>query len=244
MKYVVAILLFILPTSIARLLVFGSRYRIGRGCRIGFSIVLCERIAIEGVRVGHMNIIACDTFESKGGCVSHMNVIKGRFDLRMGEGSTIHNQNKITSPGFNPHNSALTIGERVWIGVGHTFDLTSDIKIGNCTTFAGMGTQVWTHSFYFSQTSSKRCRVDKPVEVGDYCNIGSRSLICPGVRIATGVSLGAGATASKSITEAGLYVQQALRKIEKFDAEAVISRAESSEDVLDDYHIIHEWLEG
>ncbi|MBR6249678.1 MAG: hypothetical protein IKR17_00605 [Bacteroidales bacterium] len=243
MKYFVAFLLFFLPTSIARLMIWTSRYKIEKGCKIGFSLILVDKMLLEnGARIGNLNIISCCSLSSTNGSISHLNIINGKFDFRIEDGATIHNQNKITSPKFNPNKSSLTLKECARIGVGHTFDLTSDVIIGKYACFAGLHTQVWTHSFYYSQTSSRRCRVDKPVIIGDYCNIGSRSIICPGVTLANGVCLGAGSTASKSLSIPGLYVQQSLRLIENFNPEKAIEESLSSEYTLDEYHIVHHSL--
>ena len=243
MKYFVAFILFVLPTSIARLLIWSKRYKIGRSCRIGFSLIIVDKLLLEnGSRIGNLNIISCCSLQADNGSISHLNVIRGKFDFRIKDGATIHNQNKITSPKFNPNKSTLILKECARIGVGHAFDLTSDIVIGRYTCFAGLHTQVWTHSFYYSQTSSRRCRIDKPVIIGDYCNIGSRSIICPGVTLANGVCLGAGSVASKSISSPGLYVQQPLRLIENFNPEDVIETSLSTEYTLDDYHIVHHSL--
>lgn len=240
MKYLIAILLFVLPTGWIRILM-PQRIKIKRGSRIGFSIILSENVIInENVRIGHLNFICVDSLIMHNGVsIGSLNYIKGHFMLTMNTNASIHNQNKITSPTFNIHKSKFIMEESSRLGVGHIFDLTSDVSIGIGTTFAGVGSQVWTHSFYFNPNSKERCRVDKPIIIGNYCNIGSRCIICPGVKITSGVCIGAGAVVSNSISEHGLYVSQKLRKIETYTPETIIESAKESPTILDDYHILH-----
>ena len=241
MSKIIALLLFALPTKLCRILPF-IRSKVGKNTKIGFSLIISDNLSIANdVRIGHFNLIKVHQL-TIGNSVSigHLNRIQGDLIVELGDNSSITNQNKITSPHFNIHKSKLTLHEYARIGVGHIFDLTHNITIGKGSTFAGIGTQVWTHSFYFSKSSLKRCRVDKPVVVGNFCNIGSKSIICPGVKIGDSVTLGAGACASKDLIEPGLYVNSSLRKIDNFNPDEIINNCDATEFVLDDYHIRHD----
>ncbi len=69
MKYLVATLLFLFPASIARWVVnLSKRYRIAHGVKIGFSLILVNKLCLEeGVRIGSANFIKVIGLNIKGG---------------------------------------------------------------------------------------------------------------------------------------------------------------------------------
>ena len=109
------------------------------------------------------------------------------------------------------------------IQVAHLFDVTDNIKIGDNTLFAGVGTQVWTHSFYLEDSGKGRHRIDGSVSIGNNVNISSRCIICCGVKIADSIIIGANSCISKDLKSKGLYVNQELRFIEFDPAEKMSS---------------------
>lgn len=141
----------------------------------------------------------------------------------MAHASRIGNQNKVSSLGASYHDVSLTLGRAASINVRHLLDMTDSISVGEGTTLAGVDTQIWTHSFYFSHTSSRKARVDAPVAIGRHCYVGARCTIMPGVAIGDGIIVGAGCCIPKSLNRQGLYVGQGLRFIE-FDADEKIAR--------------------
>lgn len=98
-----------------------------------------------------------------------------------------------------------------------------NIKIGDNTLFAGVGTQVWTHSFYLEDSGKGRHRIDGSVSIGNNVNISSRCIICCGVKIADSIIIGANSCISKDLKSKGLYVNQELRFIEFDPAEKMSS---------------------
>ena len=78
MKYLVALLLFFLPTSIARLLIWTNRYKIRRGCHVGFSLIVCDKLYLgQGTTIGNLNIISCCSFHSDNGWLTLTDVEEG-----------------------------------------------------------------------------------------------------------------------------------------------------------------------
>lgn len=236
MKYFVAILLFILPTKIVGFILSAFKYKKIKLTqnKIGFSFILVEDLSMyPNAKIGHFNIIICSKMilreNSK---INHPNFIRGNFSIELHKNSWINNQNKISSISASYHKVDFILQEGAAIGVKHLLDLTDSITIGKNSMLTGSGTQIWTHNYIFSIKTNRRIREDAPVIIGDKCNIGSRCTITAGVKINNYISIGAHTCITKSLTEPGLYVGQALRYI-PFDADRKIE--ELGEPIYKDY---------
>jgi len=75
-------------------------------------------------------------------------------------------------------------------------DGRAPIKIGSHTDIAS---SVMIYNSEHNLTSEKFEAIEEPVEIGDYCFIGPRVIILPGVRIGRGAVVAAGAVATKSV---------------------------------------------
>lgn len=214
MHTVTSLVLFLLPTKLARLLLhFNKNVRISPTAKIGFSWISASDIFIDGARVGHFNYLKINKIHIGGGKIGHLNFISGNFELNMQQ-SNIGNQNKFSSTGTSYHNVVLKLEERSHITTKHLFDLTDSIVIGKRTTLAGAGTQIWTHSFLRSKELNRNVRIDSPVFIGDWCYIGSRCNIMPGVRIADEITIGAQTVIAKTLNQSGIYIGQGVRFID------------------------------
>ena len=188
---------------------------IGKNVKVGFSLIVADKIVLsDSSRIGHFNILKCKQMLIGGGKIGHLNFIKGDFTIEMEMSSRIGNQNKISSLGRSYHNVKLMLRKYASINTRHLLDMTDSITIGEGTTLAGADTQIWTHGFYFSNTSLKKARIDAPVKIGNHCYIGARCTILSDVIIADGITVGANCCVSKSLLKQGLYVSQGLRFIE------------------------------
>lgn len=224
-KLFMALMLFLLPTNVCRilfLLLRMSSVRIGKHSHIGFSYINCSQLEIEdGSSIGHLNYISCKELRIRGGKIKHLNIIKGNLSLILEKGAWINSQNKIAA---NWHDSdrprVMHMQESSVIIMKHTFDLTDNIVIGEGSLFAGTGTQVWTHAFYLG--NNRDACVIGPVVIGKKCYVGSGVIICAGVKICDNVSIGAGVTVAKNLSVPGLYVNQPLRFLD-FNADEAIS---------------------
>lgn len=156
-------------------------FKISRGARIGFSLVVPKALEMaEGARIGHLTII------------------KGIDLLKMGSSAALGNLNWVSGyPSDNPKHfsqvhkriPSLLIGEHSAITNRHLIDCTDKVEIGRFSTFAGFRSQILTHSIDL-KVSCQSCR---PVLIGDYCFIGSASLILGGSSLPSYSVLGAGA---------------------------------------------------
>lgn len=211
----IAILLFLFPTKIVRLflkIIHSNNFIIEKNVHVGFSLINVKKMILrEGSRIGHFNIIKTKSLLLEGGKIGRQNIMKGNFDVLMLGKSWILNGNRFTANTEIYQNVFLTLNSNAAIIANHIFDLTDSITIGHGTVVAGAGSQMWTHSFFVTPQVSTGVRVDAPIVIGDFCYIGSRSIILSGVNIANGIVVGAGSCVSKNLDQQGCYVSQGLR---------------------------------
>jgi len=190
LKALLSIFLFVFPWQIRRLIltaIFG--YRIHSSARIGFSIILPEKLEMEpGSRIG--NLTLC----------------KGLSLLRMGERSSIGNLNQIT--GFPAGDTSyfssdldrrpeLILGCDAAVTERHIIDCTNSVRIGKFATFAGYRSHLLTHSLNLYE-----CRQEsKPVVIGDYCFVGTCSVVLFGSVLPDYSVLGAGSVLNNEYSE-------------------------------------------
>lgn len=143
-----------------------------------------------------------------GAQIGHFNVAIHISKLIIGRNSSIARGNWITGfPEYSnsPHfahditrRSELIIGEESAITKNHHIDCTNAVHIGNYVTVAGYASQLLTHSIdvYASRQDSH------PIAIGDYCFIGTRSVILGGSVLPAYSILGAGALLNKAFNDA------------------------------------------
>ncbi|MEG1950113.1 MAG: DapH/DapD/GlmU-related protein, partial [Odoribacter sp.] len=202
-KIVVAIILFIFPSCIALGLIRLFGCKTGHHCKVGFSWVCCDKIEMgDQVTIGHLNLIILPYLSlADNARIKHINAIKGGFDLILDGGATINQFNKITNSFEDRSTCKLKKGSI--IGVKHVLDLTASFEIGEYSIMAGILSQVWTHAFYHSITSTNRWRINGDVKIGKNVYIGAGCIINPGITVCDNCTIGAGAVVSKDIEEPG-----------------------------------------
>jgi acetyltransferase-like isoleucine patch superfamily enzyme len=97
----------------------------------------------------------------------------------------------------------------------HRIDCTATVHIGSFSTIAGTGSELWTHGYVHALQGAGRYRVDGRIRIGNNVYVGSSCIITTGVSLANGVIVGAGATVARSLTEPGMYVSAALRRLDR-----------------------------
>jgi acetyltransferase-like isoleucine patch superfamily enzyme len=186
MKKFSALILMLFPWPIRRrLLMILHGYKIHPTARIGFSLIFPDHLEMGA-----------------GARISSFTVCKGLSLLRMGEHSRIGNLNWITGfpaadntffkddPGRRPE---LVMGEHSSITNRHLIDCTNAVRIGRFTTFAGFRSQILTHSIDLYRC----CQSSKPVTIGDYCFVGTGSVLLGGSRLPDYSVLGASSLLNK-----------------------------------------------
>lgn len=193
-----AILLFGLPSRLAVLAANLLGYQVHHTARIGFSF-----ISVDGLKMG------------PGTLIGHGNQIRGPFDVVMSERAKIGHFNTISraAEGISVGKATLSMG--VWSAVTarHRLDLCSSISIGNFSTVAGTGSQLWTHGYVHDLEGIGRYRIDGSIEIGNNVYIGTMCFISMGVNISDGIIVGGGSSVAKDLVEQGVYVSGPLRQL-------------------------------
>ena len=208
-----------LPSFLLRFWLRFLGHQIGKNSKIGFSIIITDKIELlENAKIGHFNFIAIPFFSlDKNSSIKHFNIFKGPFNLLMKEESRIANQNFLTraKKGITYGESSFELGMNSNITSKHFLDLTKSITIGSNTVLGGRSTQIWTHGYVHKELGSIRLRIDGEVIIGNNVYIGSNCFINPGVTIANAISIGGGTSVATNLLNKGMYVSQKLRFIEQ-----------------------------
>jgi len=221
MKKIFCAFIALIPLNFVRIILYKTiiRYNISWNSRVGWlTFFYAKKVVCNKVNIGCFNYIDVKNFIAQDNCkIGRFNVFKLFNDIFIGKSSTINSHNRFfgTRKGISPFKlvEKIDIGCNCVITNKHLFDISDSITVGDNVTFAGSGTQVWTHGFDFSHT-----KIQAPVKLGSNIYVGTRSIIIGGVSIADYVSIGAGTTVSSSIKESGFYVSSVVvRKNKSLD---------------------------
>ena len=112
--------------------------------------------------------------------------------VKIGRGSTFH----VGAKFFYPKN--IKIGERTIIGYGIFIDGRDQVSIGSHTDIAS---EVMIYNSEHDLSDPDFTATHAPVGIGDYCFIGPRAIIMPGVTIGNGAVVAGGAVVTKDVPE-------------------------------------------
>ncbi|MDO6810409.1 acyltransferase [Zobellia galactanivorans] len=211
MKKILAIVIVVFPWKLRRFLLIKIwKYKIHPTARIGLAYVYPRYLEMEkGTRIQHFTVAV------------HLDA------LIMKENASINRSNWITgfptnstSKHFNhqkDRSSRLVMGRESSITKHHHIDCTSEIKIGNFSTIAGYYSQFLTHS-----VNIQECIQDSnPINIGDYCFVGTNSTILGGASLPSYSVLGAKSLLNKGYTmEYMLYGGVSAKPIKAIDKSA------------------------
>jgi acetyltransferase-like isoleucine patch superfamily enzyme len=157
-------------------------FKIGRGVRIGVSLLDVDHLELgDGARIGHGNLLLRTGRVSlqERAEVGFLNVLRGGDEIRLGRYSTVMRFNVLNSIPDNdcegPTDPRLELADGAYVVSGHRLDFTDRIRIGKNVIIAGRNSSLWTHNR----------QATRPIEIGDFCYVGSE------VRVAPGGTLGA-----------------------------------------------------
>jgi acetyltransferase-like isoleucine patch superfamily enzyme len=207
MKLLFQMLFFLLPWSVRRVaLIKCFGYNINKNAKIGFSIILADKLILE-----------------ENSYIGNLNFCKNIGLLWLKDNASLGSLNYIT--GF-PENEKthfmhvenreckLCIGRHSAVTSRHFIDCTAGFVIGDFTTFAGIKSQVLTHSIDLTKNRQDAERVT----VGDYCFVGTGSILLKGSNLPNYSVLGAGSLLNKKlIEEKSLYGGVPVKKIGTLD---------------------------
>jgi acetyltransferase-like isoleucine patch superfamily enzyme len=167
-----------------------------------------------GAWIGHGSLINCNRLMMAGQAgIGHFSRIHGSIDIELEDHAVIGHRNTIVRGRSNLPPSKLRLGKLSKITSNHRLDLTRDIRMGDYSTIAGMGCQLWTHGYVHARDGAERYRVDGSIMIGSSVYVGSMSFISMGVTIGDGVIIGGGSSIGSDLLEAGLYVSAPIRHL-------------------------------
>lgn len=192
---IVNILVCILPWKIKRfILTHLYGYKIDKSAKIGLSYIFPKSLEM-GANTVIRNFCVC----------IHIDLLRMEDNSRIGRGNWITGYPTGTKTAFFSHQkkrkAEFLIGKDTLILRNHHFDCTNQIKIGNYTTIAGYHSQFLTHSINIH----KNIQDSVPINIGDYCFIGTRNLFLGGSAIPSKSVTGAGAVVTKDLCSYGEY---------------------------------------
>jgi acetyltransferase-like isoleucine patch superfamily enzyme len=132
--------------------------------------------------------------------IGTLNIIRGGERVRLGDYAEVMRLNVLnaipdhdctTSP-----TSRLEIGPGAVVVSGHRIDFTDRVTIGRNVIIGGRNSSLWTHNR--QQTA--------PIEIGDFCYLGSEVRLAPGARLAERSILGLGSVLAGPIDTPGSLV--------------------------------------
>jgi len=208
---ILKIIIIFLPWKLKRFtLIKFFNYTIDPSSHIGLSWIYPNHLTLKKKsKIGHLNIaIHLDTIIlNKFSTISRGNWITG-FSTNKNSKHFNHQINR---------KSELIIGEHSAITKNHHIDCTSSVSIGKFTTIAGYRSQILTHSINIIENRQD----SKPISIGDYCFIGTSTIILGGAELPSFSVLGANSLLNKKLAEEySLYGGVPAKFISKISQEA------------------------
>ncbi|KKT31099.1 MAG: Acetyltransferase [Candidatus Collierbacteria bacterium GW2011_GWC2_44_18] len=115
--------------------------------------------------------------------------------IKLGRGSTFHMGARF----YQPKN--ISVGEDTIIGDHAFIDGRARVTIGSHTDIAS---QLMIYNSEHDMTDPDFKAIEEPVTVGDYCFIGPRVIIMPGVNIGDGAVVAGGAVVTKDVSNGSI----------------------------------------
>jgi acetyltransferase-like isoleucine patch superfamily enzyme len=210
------------------------RYRVGRGVRIGVSIVHAGDCAIgDDAVIGHGNVIVRVGRLVIGDHVriGHLNLIRGGREVRLERYSELLRLNQLNSiPDAEVVDGTadprLIVGPGCVVTSGHKIDFTDRVELGRRVIVGGRNSSLWTHN---------RQRI-APIVVGAFTYLGSEIRMAPGSSVPAKSIVGIGAVVTDALTGDGcLYGGVPARMIKELDErDRYLVERKTREDLPDD----------
>ena len=229
-------MLGVLPSFAKKLLYRGLfRYRIGAGVRIGIALLDAQRVDLDdGTRIGHFNVITrVGRLETgRNARIGHLNIIRGGESVTLGDYSEVMRLNVLNA--IPDHDcttkpeSVLEVGAGAVITSGHRIDFTDRVTLGKNVIIGGRNSSLWTHN---RQETA-------PIEIGDFCYLGSEVRLAPGAKLPEDCILGLGSVLTGEVEEPRSLVAGVPAKVVRPLNEKDLARIhrKTRADMPDDYY--------
>lgn len=183
-------------------------YQIHPTARIGLSWINPTRLIMEeNTRIDHLTLCkGLDLLHLK----AHSMVGRGNWITGFPIGPSRHFAEE------TDRRPQLIVGEHSAITHRHFIDCTNSVTIGKFSTVAGLQSQVMTHSVDIERNR----QASQPVEIGDYCFVGTNCVVLGGSVLPDFCVVGAKSLVNKAFNESyQLYGGVPARPIEKLSPE-------------------------
>jgi acetyltransferase-like isoleucine patch superfamily enzyme len=168
-------------------------FKIARGAKIGLSILDVDELELgAGATIGHGNLVTRTkrlTLAERAE-IGFLNVLRGGDEIALGRYATVMRFNVLNSIPDNdasgPTDPRLVIADGAQVVSGHRLDFTDRIRLGKNVIVAGRASSLWTHNR----------QATRPIEIGDFCYLGSEVRLAPGATLGEWSILGMGAVLS------------------------------------------------
>ncbi len=214
-------------------LMFG--YRFGPGVRIGLSLLDAQAVTLAtGSRIGHLNaIVRVGQLQAgRHTRLGTLNIIRGGERVSLGDYSEVMRLNVLNA--IPDHDcttepeSVLEVGAGTVITSGQRIDFTDKVTLGKNVIIGGRNSSLWTHN---RQETA-------PIEIGDFCYLGSEVRLAPGAKLPAECILGIGSVLTGEITEPRSLVAgvpaKVVRPLNEKDLARI--RRKTRRDMPDDYY--------
>jgi carbonic anhydrase/acetyltransferase-like protein (isoleucine patch superfamily) len=232
----VLLLVGLLPGFVKRPLyraLFG--YRIGPRVRIGMALLDANQVNLAaGCSIDHLTaIVSVGRLELGAEArVGKLNIIRGGERVVLGSYAEVMRLNVLnaipdhdctTSP-----ESILDIGPGTVITSGHRIDCTDKVTLGRNVIVGGRNSSLWTHN---RQETA-------PIEIGDFCYLGSEVRLAPGAKLPGECILGIGAVLTSEVASPRSLVAGVPAKVVRplSDDDLRRIRRKTRGDMPDDYY--------
>ncbi len=229
-------LIAVLPNLVKRTLyrrLFG--FRIGPHATIGLALLDAREVCLgEGTRIGHFNAITRVGHLETGyrTRIGTLNVIRGGERVRLGDYAEVIRLNVLNA--IPDHDcttepeSVLEVGAGTVITSGHRIDFTDKVTLGKNVIIGGRNSSLWTHNRQETE----------PIEIGNFCYLGSEVRLAPGARLPDECILGLGSVLTGTIMEPRSLVAGVPARIVRPLAERDLNRIhrKTRRDMPDDFY--------
>jgi hypothetical protein len=164
-------------------------YEIHPSCRLGLCWLSPTHLVMEeGSEIGHFTVCKnIDRLHLK----AHSSIGRGNWITGFPLGPSPHfAEEKDRRP-------ELMVEEHAAITHRHLIDCTNSVVIGRFTTFAGFQSQILTHSIDLERNR----QASAPVRIGEYCFVGTNSVLLPGSVLPDYSVLGAKSLLNRAFTD-------------------------------------------
>ncbi len=211
LKKLLLIISFVFPWALRRWLlqkIFG--YEIHPTAKIGFSWVFPKNLIMEAdAKIGNFNMC------------KNLDLIHLKANASIGNGNWITGYSTDYLDFFadnKTRKSQLIVGKHSAITHWHFIDCSDAVTIGEFSIFAGLKSQILTHSINIELSR----QIAAPVSIGDYCFVGTSCVLLPNSSLPNCSVLGAKSLLNKNYSEPfRLYAGIPAREIKPLSPESL-----------------------